>query len=118
VRILFRSLGQADSYLKTSKKALANNLIAADGGRLPIQRVRDALCKGLGYYSYDELKLDMSPQDEHNNPFESPDDLHKAFTKGFSLALDVAEEYGFRLSESVDTLADRLAEEALRNWSS
>lgn len=116
MRIFFRNLGQANFYLKTSKKALANNIIAADGGRLPTQRVRNALCKGLGYYSYDELKLVMSRQEEHNNPFQSPDDLHKAFSKGFSLALAVAEEYGFRLPESVDTLADQLAKEVLRNW--
>jgi len=67
VRILFRNLGQAEFFLKTSKKALANNLIAPDGGRLPTQRVRNALCKGLEYSSYDELKLIMSRRHEGDN---------------------------------------------------
>lgn len=118
MRILFRNLGQADFYLKTSKKALANNLIASDGGRLPTQRVRNALCKGLGYYSYHELKIIMGRQHQYNNPSPPPDELHKAFSKGFSFAIAVAEEYGFRLAEPVDTLAGRLAEEVLRNWTS
>jgi len=60
MRILFRNIGQAEFYLKVSKRTLANNLIVPDGGRLPTQRVRNALCKGLGYSSYDDLKLIMS----------------------------------------------------------
>lgn len=116
MRILFRNLGQAEFYLKTSKKALANNLIAPDGGRLPTQRVRNALCKGLGYSSYDELKLIMSRRHEVDASFPPLDDLRMAFSKGFSLALAVAEEYGFRLPEPADTLALRLAGEILRDW--
>lgn len=116
MRILFRNLGQAEYYLKASKKTLAKNLIAPDGGRLPTQRVRNAFCKGVGYSSYDELKLIMSQRHKYDKPSSSPDDLHRAFSKGFSLALAVAEEYGFRLPEPVDTLAPRLAGEVLRDW--
>jgi len=115
MRILFRNLGQAEFHLKTSKRILANNLIAPDGVRLPTQRVRNSLCQGLGYRSYDELKLIMSWRHEYDNPFPSPDDLHRAFSKGFSLAIAVAEEYGFRLLEPSDTLAPRLAGEVLRD---
>jgi hypothetical protein len=116
MRILFKNLGQAEYYLKASKKTLANNLIAPDGGRLPTQRVRNTLCKGVGYNSYDELKLIMRRRHEYDSPFSSPDDLHRAFSKGFSLALAVAEEYGFRLLEPSDALAPRLAGEILRDW--
>lgn len=118
MRILFRNLGQAEFFLKTSKEILANNLIAPDGGRLPTQRIRNALCKGLGYSSYDELKLIMSGEHECNNSCPPPDDLHRAFSKGFSLAFAIAEEYGFRLPEPTDTLALRLGEEILRDWRS
>ncbi len=116
MRILFRNIGQAEFFLKTSKKTLANNLIAPDGGRLPTQRVRNALCKGLGYSSYDELKIIMSQRHEYDNSFPSSDDLHWAFYKGFSLALAVAEESGFRLPEPTAKLAVRLSEEILRHW--
>jgi hypothetical protein len=116
MRILFRHLGQAEFCLKTCKRTLANNLIAPDGGRLPTQRVRNAFCKGLGYSSYDELKLVMSRRHEGNNSSPTPDDLRGAFSKGFSLALVVAEGYGFRLPEPADTLAPCLAEEVLRHW--
>ena len=71
---------------------------------------------GLGYSSYDELKLIMSRRHEGDNSFPSSDDLHKAFSKGFSLALAVAEEYGFWLPEPADTLAIRLAGEVLHDW--
>lgn len=84
MRILFRNLGQAEFYLKACKKTLANNLIAPDGGRLPTQRVRNALCKGLGYSSYDELKITMSRRRECDNSFPLPDDLHGAFSKSVS----------------------------------
>jgi hypothetical protein len=116
MRILFRNIGQAEFYLKTSKRTLADNLIAPDGGRLPTQRVRNALCKGLGYSSYDELKFIMSQGREYDNLSPSPDDLHRAFSKGFSLALAVAEECGFQHPEPADTLALRLAGEFLRDW--
>lgn len=116
MRILFRNIGQAEFFLKTSKKALANNLIAPDGGRLPTQRVRNALCKGLGYSSYDELKIIMSQPHEDDSAFPSSEDLHWAFYNGFSLALAVAEECGFRLPEPAAKLAVRLAEETLRDW--
>ena len=32
MRILFRNMGEANFFLKTSKKTLADNLIAPDGG--------------------------------------------------------------------------------------
>ena len=116
MRVLFRNLGQAEFYLKTCKKTLASNLTTPDGGRLPNQRIRNALCKGLGYSSYDELKLIMGRRHEGDNPSTPSDDLHKAFSQGFSLALAIGEEYGFRLPEPVDTLAPRIAEETLRDW--
>lgn len=116
MRILFRNLGQADFYLKACKKTLANSLIAPDGGRLPTQRVRNAFCKGLGYSSYEELKITMSRRHEFDNSFPPLDDLHRAFSNGFSLALAVAEEYGFQLPEPADILALQLAEEVLRDW--
>lgn len=109
MRILFRNLGEAEFFLKTSKRALANNLIAPDGGRLPTQRVRNALCKGLGYSSYDQLRLIMRRR--HVNFSPSPDDLYIAFSKGFSLTLVIAEEYGFQFPETAHTLASRLARE-------
>lgn len=115
MRILFRNLGQAEFYLKTSKRTLATNLIAPDGGRLPTQHVRNALCKGLGYSSYDELKRIMSQRHESDNFFPNPEDLYRAFSKGFSLALAVAEEYGFRLPEPADMLTIRLTEEILQD---
>jgi|SRR5215213_4495604 len=115
MRILFRNLGQAEFYLKTIKRTLAIHLIAPDGGRLPTQHVRNALCKGLGYSSYDELKRIMNQRHEPDNFLPKPVDLHRAFSKGFSLALAVAEEYGFRLPEPADTLALRLTEEVLRD---
>ena len=46
----------------------------------------------------------------------SLDDLRTAFAKGFSLALTVAEEYGFRLPEPADPLVIQLAEEVLQDW--
>jgi hypothetical protein len=116
VRILFRNLGQAEFYLKACKKALANSLIAPDGGRLPTQRIRNAFCRGLGYNSYDELKLVMRLQRGFDNPSPPPDDLNGALSEGFSLAFAVAEGYGFRLPEPADTLALRLAGEVLRDW--
>jgi hypothetical protein len=115
MHILFRNLGQAEFYLKTCKRALANNLIAPDEGRLPTQRVRNALCNGLGYSSYDKLKLIMSRRHEGDNSFPASDELHWAFYKGFSLALAIAEEYGFRLPEPTAKLAVRLAGEILRD---
>ena len=116
MRILFKHQGQADRFLKASKKTLANNLIAPEGGRLPTQRVRNALCKGLGYSSYDELKRIMSRWREYETSVPTPDELHRAFSKGFSLAFVIAEEYGFRFPEPADTLAPRLAGEVLRDW--
>jgi hypothetical protein len=102
--------------LKACKETLANSLIAPDGGRLPTQRIRNAFCKGLGYSSYDELKITMSQQSEFDNSSPPLDDLHRTFAKGFSLALAVAEEYGFRHSEPADALALQLAGELLRDW--
>lgn len=116
MRILFKHQGHADHFLKASKRTLANNLIAPEGGRLPTQRVRNALCKGLGYSSYDELKRILSRRHEYDYLPPSPDDLHRAFSKGFSLAFAIAEEYEFRLPEPADTLAPRLAGEVLRDW--
>jgi hypothetical protein len=116
MRILFRNVGQAEFYLKISKETLTDNLIAPVEGRLPTQRIRNALCQGWGYSSYDELKLIMSRRREYDNSVPPLDELHKAFSKGFSLALAIAEEYGFRLPESADALALRLAGEVLRDW--
>ncbi|HEX8148359.1 MAG TPA: hypothetical protein VF591_14365 [Pyrinomonadaceae bacterium] len=116
MRILFRNLGQAEFYLKACKKTLANSLIAPDGGRLPTQRIRNAFCRGLGYSSYDELKITMSRRHEFENSSLSLDDLRRAFAKGFSLALTIAEEYGFRLPEPADTLVIQLTEEVLQDW--
>jgi len=116
VRIPFSNLGQAEFYLKACKKTLANRLIAPDGGRLPTQRIRNAFCKGLGYSSYDELKITMSRRREFKTSSPPLDDLHTAFAKGFTLALAVAEEHGFRLPEPTDTLALQLAGETLRDW--
>lgn len=116
MRIPFSNLGQAEYYLKACKKLLANSLIAPDGGRLPTQRIRNAFCKGLGYNSYDELKITMSRRHESDTSSPPLDDLQKAFAKGFSLALAVADEYGFRLPEPADKLASQFAGEILRDW--
>jgi hypothetical protein len=67
----------------------------------------------LGYSSYDELKRIMSQRPEPDNA--SAYDMLVASSKGFLLALAVAEDYGFRLPEPADTLASRLAREVLRN---
>lgn len=58
----------------------------------------------------------MSRRREFDNSFLPLDDMHRAFAKGFSLALAVAEEYGFRLPEPANTLALQLAREILRDW--
>lgn len=115
MRIPFSNLGQAEFYLKACKKTLANSLIAPDGGRLPTQRIRNAFCAGLGYNSYDELKITMRRR-VFDTSSPSLDDLRRAFAKGFSLALTVAEEYGFRLPEPADTLVIQLVEEVLQDW--
>ena len=116
MRIPFNNLGHAEFYLKACKETLAKSLIAPDGGRLPTQRIRNAFCKGLGYSSFDELKITMSRRREFDNSSPPLHDLHEAFAKGFSLALAVAEEYGFRLPEPADTLALHLAGEILQDW--
>lgn len=116
MRIPFSNLGHAEFYLKACKKTLANSLTAPDGGRLPTQRIRNAFCKGLGYSSYDELKIIVRQRREFDNSSPPLDDLRGACAKGFSLALAVAEEYGFRLPEPADTLALQLAGEILRDW--
>lgn len=116
MRIHFKNLGHAKLYLKASKRLLDENLISPEGARLPTQRLRNAFCKGWGYSSYTDLKLTMRMPREYDNSLLAPDDLHWAFYKGFSLALVIAEEYGFRLSEPPARLAVRLAEEVLCDW--
>lgn len=116
MRIFFNHLDHAEHYLKASKRILIENVIAPDGGRLPTQRLRNAFCRGWGYSSYDELKLIMRGRRAYECFFPDSDDLHWAFYKGFSLALSMAEEYGFRLQEPAEKLAVRLAIETLRDW--
>lgn len=116
MRIPFKHKGQADFYLKTCKKILANNLIGPDGGRLPTQRVRNALCRGVGYNSYDDLKFIMAEHPNWSHYPASPDELQAAFAKGISLAIAVAEGYGFRPTELTDAFALRHAKEIVQGW--
>jgi hypothetical protein len=109
-------MGHANWFLKTCKKILANHLIGPDGGRLPTQRVRNALCRGVGYNSYDELKFIMAQHPDWTLYPASPDDLQAAFAKGISLALAVAEGYGFRPPEPTDAFALRHAKELVQGW--
>lgn len=117
MRIHFNNLGHAKLYLKASKRLLDKNLISPDGGRLPTQRLRNAFCKGWGYSSYEDLMRIMRTPREYDNSLLTPGDLRWAFYEGFSLALMIAEEYGFRLPEPPARLAVRLTEEVLWDWS-
>lgn len=117
MRIFFSRPSQPEIILKTCKRVLAANLPAPDGVRLPTQSVRNALCRGLGYSSYDEFRLVTGRRPEGDDTLPALDDLHGALTQGFSLALAVAEERGFRLPEPSDAFARRLAGEVVRDWS-
>jgi hypothetical protein len=110
--IQFRNHGHANWYLKTCKRLLTNTLIAPEGTRLPSQRTRNAICRGIGYSSYDDLKRHLDGRSEIPGRSPSREDLIPGLSKSFSLALDVAHEYHFRHEEASGTLSLRLAQAA------
>jgi hypothetical protein len=116
MRIHFKHVGHANCYLKTCKRILASNLIGPDGGRIPTQRVRNALCQGLGYSNYDDLKRVMARRRDNDYYLPSPNDLRAAFASALALALAVAEGYGFLPPEPAETFALRHAGELVRRW--
>jgi hypothetical protein len=113
MRIHFRNHGHANWYLKNCKRLLTDTLIAAEGIRLPSQRARNAICRGIGYSSYDDLKRHLDRRSEIPGPSPSREDLIQGLSKSFSLALDVAHEYHFRHEEDTGTLSLRLTRAAV-----
>lgn len=95
MRVHFKNLGQANHYLKACKEKLIEHLSRQRGvGRLPTQRLRNALCRGFGYSSYVELTNTLSMPGHEPRPLPSEEEFLRVFVKAFTLAFEVAVECG------------------------
>ncbi len=95
MRIAFANLGHAQRYLNTCKHLLEFEPHTAEFDSFPTQRVRNELCRGFGYNSFDELKRDLVSQLNHRTVVSSKEGIEAALVEGLGRALDVMDECGF-----------------------
>jgi len=112
MRVFFKHMGQANLYLKTCKLLLIEALNIPEGERLPTQRTRNAVCKGFGYNSYEDLKHFMTQNRQDAFTAPDPEDLLQAFALGFFYAIEYARQCNFQYDEDTEALSLRLAQKA------
>ena len=114
MRIHFLNRGHAERCLKNCRFNLETTLSVSGDYRLPIQRLRNAFCQGLGYGSYDELGrvLASHPTTVMASPAPA---LQVALIKSFKLGLDLALTSGCHITTNLDDLAVRLSKKAVRD---
>lgn len=112
MRIYFSNFGHAERRLKTCKKLLLEALIVPEGGRLPTQRTRNAMCKGFGYGSYEELRCLVPQLRDIYPPTRATDDLLFALAMAFFWALAIAREHNIPHEGEAHALSERLSKRA------
>lgn len=95
MRITFTNFGHAQRFLNTSKKLLEFEPHSKEFRSFPTQRVRNELCRGFGYSSFDELKRVLHSQPKDGIAISTKEAIQEALTDGMSRALDVMDECGF-----------------------
>jgi tetratricopeptide (TPR) repeat protein len=113
MRIAFASLGHAQRYLNTCKHLLEFEPHTAEFDSFPTQRVRNELCRGFGYNSFDELKRVLVSQPKHRTVVSPKEGVEAALVEGLSRALDVMDECGFAHSLPREWNARHLARKVI-----
>lgn len=120
MRVDFKTLSHAERCLSIIKDNLAHSLRELENIKLPVQRIRNAFCVGLGYSSYSELQKLLGA--DSRPAYVEPDGsiLLQALQKGFQLVIPILEELGVQISEhDHDRLKDAVVLTSVRqylNW--
>jgi hypothetical protein len=113
MRIDIRHASHAKLYGKIGKQLLMKHLTGPADSRLPTQVTRNAICRGFGYSSFNQIEYIAKNPNRALPPEPSDQQMLKAFTHGFGLALEVARDHGFTSESSLEVLAPQLALEAV-----
>jgi hypothetical protein len=114
MRLEFRHPGHAKRWFKISKLVLASTVSGPADSILPTQRIRNAMCRGFGYSSFNELEYLFKKRGRGDIRLPSNDEILHAFSVGFFLALNEARCLGFWHELDEKTLAAQLAAEAVQ----
>ena len=96
MRVEFGSMAQADFYLRLCEEILKSRVIAPGGMRLPQLYSTAKAARGCGYMNYADLIACTNIAELAKGWVHHSDEiLGQAFTDGFRLAIDAAEESGF-----------------------
>jgi hypothetical protein len=115
MRVEFRSMEQANFYLRLCEEILKAHLTAPRGKRLPKLRQKDRPARGRGYVEVCDLVAHMNLVKlaegwiHHGNAILEP-----AFVKGFRLAIEAAAESGFACHSLPTVLACLAIDEVRR----
>ena len=113
MRVEFKHPGQAKRWFKISKLVLVSAVRGPVGSKLPTLRLRNAMCRGFGYRSFNELEFLFKQRGNGKISLPSADEVLHAFSVGFFLALNEARSLGFWYEIDEKTLAPQLAEQAV-----
>ncbi len=97
MRIDFKTLSHADRCLAICSDLLEDALAGPEGVRVPVQRIQNAFCTGLGYSSYSALQQILTSRNREEPSEIRRADLIPAVERGLHFALSVAKEQGFSL---------------------
>ncbi len=96
MRIHFQHLGHANRCLKDCEEALLATLVEGHTNQpFPALRIQNAMCQGLGYSSYHELKDVFKAQPGPRPASSTYEKLLGGLEKGFGLSLQVLDDLGF-----------------------
>jgi hypothetical protein len=107
------TLADARRYLRVGKQLLVEHLSAPEGRRLPALELENAMCRGFGYDSLEEIRTEIIGRGRTLPPVLRNEHLAQAFMFGFFTAFGIAERQGFSTQGDRERLAVQLAWEAV-----
>lgn len=113
MRTEIRHSSHAKLYGKIGKQLLLKHLTGPADSHLPTHVTRNAICRGFGYSSFNQIEYLTTNPNRALPPEPTDDQLLAAFTRGFGFALEVARDHGFTSEASPEVLAQQLALEAV-----
>ncbi|MBW4028701.1 MAG: hypothetical protein HIU93_15095 [Acidobacteria bacterium] len=114
MRLEFKYPSQAKRWFKISKLVLADAVSGPANSKLLTCRIRNAMCRGFGYSSFNELEYLFKKRRTGDIRLPSADEILHAFSVGFFLALNEARALGFSHKLDPKGLATQLAADAVR----
>jgi hypothetical protein len=105
VRLQFSNAGQAKAYYRICRKVLNECSSGPAESRTGTQRIRNAIFKGFGFAHFPDFGRNFARNEQVKAWLHSEEQLRETFSLSFGYASDLAQQYGFQLTQPIEHLA-------------